>query len=77
MDDWKLLELAFDLLENAKEGERVGSQIYLSVDERTDIEVAKQHYKNCADNPFNNGGVIAYTGTKEIRIYWESDWDKL
>jgi len=35
MDDWKLLELAFDLLENAKEGERVGSQIYLSVDERT------------------------------------------
>lgn len=35
MDDWKLMELAFDLLENAKEGEKIGSQIYLSVDERT------------------------------------------
>lgn len=43
----------------------------------TDLEVAKQHYKNCADNPFNNGEVIAYTGTKEVRIYWETDWDKL
>lgn len=43
----------------------------------TDIEVAKQYYKNCADNPFNNGGVIAFTDTKEVRIYWESDWDRL
>ncbi len=35
MDDWKLLELAFDLLENAKEGEQTGSRIYLSVDSET------------------------------------------
>lgn len=35
MDDWKLMELAFDLLENAKEGEKIGSQIYLLADERT------------------------------------------
>ena len=35
MDDWKLLELAFDLLENAKEGERTGQRIFLSVDFQT------------------------------------------
>lgn len=35
MDDWKLLELAFDLLENAEEGERTGQKISLSVDLRT------------------------------------------
>lgn len=35
MDDWKLLELAFDLLENAEEGEKIGQKIFLSVDLRT------------------------------------------
>ena len=35
MDDWKLLELAFDLLENAEEGEKTGQKIFLSVDLRT------------------------------------------
>jgi hypothetical protein len=43
----------------------------------TDKEVAKEHWKKCKSNPYSTGKVVAYTDTKQIRIWWEQHWEGL